>query len=41
MNNEISAYLWGYKNYIAGVKSVESFKQFYPNSDVFEIINQI
>lgn len=35
MNNEISAYLWGYKNYIAGVKSVESFKQFYPNSDVF------
>jgi hypothetical protein len=31
----ISAYLWGYKNYEAGVKSIQTFKHFYPTSDVF------
>ena len=35
MKNIISAYLWGYKNYEAGAKSVETFNKFYPNSDVF------
>lgn len=31
----LSAYLWGYKNYQAGSKSVETFRKFYKNSDVF------
>ena len=31
----ISAYLWGYKNYQAGSKSIETFRKFYPESDVF------
>tara|TARA_R110000772_G_scaffold88874_2_gene184343 strand:+ start:1464 stop:2219 length:756 start_codon:yes stop_codon:yes gene_type:complete len=35
MENNISAYLWGYKNYQAGQKSVETFRKFYPESDVF------
>lgn len=35
MENNISAYLWGYKDYKAGQKSVETFRKFYPNSDVF------
>jgi len=35
MNQLVSAYLWGYKNYEAGVKSIQTFKKFYPNSDVF------
>lgn len=33
--NKLSAYLWGYKNYTAGVKSIETFRKFYPESDVF------
>lgn len=35
MKKELSAYLWGYKNYLAGSKSVETFRNFYPDSDVF------
>ena len=35
MSNLISGYLWGYKNYEAGIKSIETFKKFYPQSDVF------
>ena len=31
----ISAYLWGYKNYQAGSKSIETFRKFYPEGDVF------
>jgi hypothetical protein len=31
----ISAYLWGYKNYEAGSKSIDTFRKFYPNNDVF------
>lgn len=31
----LSAYLWGYKNYQAGAKSIETFNKFYPNSDMF------
>jgi hypothetical protein len=33
--NIISAYLWGYKNVPAGTKSIETFRHFYPNSDIF------
>jgi len=35
MKTTLSAYLWGYKNYEAGAKSVETFNKFYPNSDIF------
>jgi hypothetical protein len=35
MKNELSAYLWGYQNIEAGEKSVETFKKFYPDSDLF------
>lgn len=31
----ISAYLWGYKNYKAGQKSIETFRKFYKESDAF------
>lgn len=32
---EVSAYLWGYRDYEAGAKSIQTFRQFYPDSDVF------
>ena len=32
---QISSYLWGYKNYEAGSKCIETFRKFYPNSDIF------
>lgn len=32
---QIAAYLWGYKNYEAGSKSIETFRRFYPDNDVF------
>ena len=35
MENKLCAYLWGYKNYQAGSKSVETFRKFYSDSDVF------
>ena len=39
MKNELSAYLWGYQNIEAGEKSVETFKKFYPDSDLFLTID--
>ena len=35
MENKLSAYLWGYTNYQAGSKSVETFRKFYKDEDVF------
>ena len=35
MNKIISAYLWAFRNYQSGRKSLESFRKFYPDSDVF------
>jgi hypothetical protein len=35
MKNKLSGYLWGYKNIEAGEKSIETFKKFYPDSDLF------
>ena len=35
MKNKLSAYLWGYQNIEAGEKSVETFRKFYPDSDLF------
>ena len=35
MENKLSAYLWGYTNYEAGSKSVETFRKFYKDEDVF------
>lgn len=35
MNKLISGYLWAWKNWQAGSKSVASLKKFYPNSDIF------
>lgn len=35
MENKLSAYLWGYTNYEAGSKSVETFRKFYKDADVF------
>ena len=35
MKNKLSAYLWGYQNIEAGEKSIETFKNFYPDSDLF------
>jgi len=39
MKNQLSAYLWGYQNIEAGEKSVETFKKFYPDSDLFLTID--
>lgn len=33
--NKLCAYLWGYKKYQAGSKSVETFRRFYKDADVF------
>jgi hypothetical protein len=35
MNKLISGYLWAFKNYAAGEKSVKSLKKFYPDADIF------
>jgi len=35
MNKLVSAYLWAWKNHEAGLKSVNSLKKFYPNTDIF------
>lgn len=35
MGNNISGYLWGYKNPNAGYKSFEKFRKQYPKSDLF------
>jgi|TARA_B110000908_G_scaffold153221_1_gene189547 hypothetical protein len=35
MENKLSAYLWGYTNYEAGSKSVETFRKFYKDEDIF------
>jgi len=35
MENKLSAYLWGYTNYQAGSKSVETFRKFYKDADCF------
>jgi hypothetical protein len=35
MNKLISGYLWAWKNTEAGLKSVNSLKKFYSNSDIF------
>ena len=35
MSKLISGYLWAWKNYEAGFKSVNSLKKFYPNADIF------
>ena len=35
MENKLSAYLWGYTNYQAGSKSVETFRKFYKDEDIF------
>jgi len=35
MENNISAYLWGYQHYEAADNSFRKFKEFYPNSDIF------
>jgi hypothetical protein len=35
MSKIVSGYLWAWKNYEAGLKSVNSLKKFYPNADIF------
>jgi hypothetical protein len=35
MSKLVSGYLWAWKNYEAGLKSVNSLKKFYPDSDIF------
>ena len=35
MENNISGYLWGYKNPNAGYKSFEKFRNLYSKSDLF------
>jgi len=35
MNKLVSGYLWAFKNYETGRKSVESLRKFYPDSDIF------
>jgi hypothetical protein len=35
MSKIVSGYLWAWKNYDAGLKSVNSLKKFYPDTDIF------
>lgn len=35
MNKIISGYLWAFRNYNTGAKSVGSLKKFYPDADIF------
>jgi hypothetical protein len=35
MSKLLSCYLWAFKNYKAGIKSVSTVRKFYPNADVF------
>ena len=35
MSKLISGYLWAWKNYEAGLKSVNSLKKFYSDADIF------